>query len=69
MVHVVPMGAQGGGPQGPTPCKFQTSPDPEVQQSSYLVSYTGWPRKNGTVDTVDFQDIALINSYFFHFVG
>ena len=30
---------------------------------------TGWPRKNGTVDTVDFQDFALINSYFLHFVG
>ena len=31
--------------------------------------YTGWPRKNGTVDTVDFQDFALINSYCLHFVG
>ena len=27
--------------------------------------YTRWPNKNGTVDTVDFQDFALINSYFF----
>ena len=25
-------------------------------------SYTGWPRINGTVDTVDFQDFALINN-------
>ena len=24
--------------------------------------YTGWPRINGTVDTVDFQDFALINN-------
>ena len=31
--------------------------------------YTEWPRKNGTVDTVDVQDFALINSYFGHFVG
>ena len=31
--------------------------------------YTGWPRNNGTVNTVDFQDFALINSYFLHFVG
>ena len=28
-------------------------------------AYTGWPNKNGTVDTVDFQDFALINSYIF----
>ena len=28
-------------------------------------TYTGWPRNNGTVDTVDFQDFALINCYFF----
>ena len=34
-----------------------------------ITSYTGWPRKNGTVDTVDFQEFALINSYFLHFVG
>ena len=26
---------------------------------------TGWPPKNGTVDTVDFQDFALSNSYLF----
>ena len=32
-------------------------------------SYTEWPRKNGTVGTVDFQDFAIINSYFLHFVG
>ena len=25
----------------------------------------GGPQKNGTVDTVDFQDFALINSFFF----
>ena len=31
--------------------------------------YTGWPPKNETVDTVDFQDFALINSYFFHLAG
>ena len=30
---------------------------------------TGWPRINGTVDTVDFQDFALINNYYLHFVG
>ena len=24
--------------------------------------YTGWPRNNGTVDTVDFQGFALINN-------
>ena len=34
-----------------------------------LTNNTGWPRKNGTVDTVDFQDFALINSYFLHFFG
>ena len=34
-----------------------------------ILEYTGWPRMNGTVDTVDFQDFALINSYFLHFVG
>ena len=28
--------------------------------------YSGWPNKDGTVDTVDFfQDFALINSYLF----
>ena len=27
-----------------------------------IVLYTGWPRINGTVDTVDFQDFALINN-------
>ena len=27
------------------------------------VTYTGWPNKNGTVDTVHFQDFDLINSY------
>ena len=26
---------------------------------------TGWPPKNGTVDTVDFSGLALINSYLF----
>ena len=31
----------------------------------YNRHYTGWPTKNGTVDTVDFQDFALINSYLF----
>ena len=30
-----------------------------------LIFNTGWPTKNGTVDTVDFQDFALINSYLF----
>ena len=31
IVCVAPMGAQGEGPKGPKPCKFQTSfsPDPE----------------------------------------
>ena len=28
----------------------------------YLGVYTGCPRNNGTVDTVDFQDFALINN-------
>ena len=37
--------------------------------AKHIYFYTGWPRKNGTVDTVDFQDFALINSYFLHFVG
>ena len=39
MVPVAPMGALGEGPQGPKPCQFQTSssPDPEVEQSSYLL--------------------------------
>ena len=34
-----------------------------IQFSSYTLmsDYTGWPRINGTVDTVDFQDFALIN--------
>ena len=34
-----PMGAQGEGPKGPKPCKFQTSssPDPEGEWSSYVV--------------------------------
>ena len=31
----------------------------------HISSYTGWPQKNGTVDTVDFQDFAPINSYLF----
>ena len=26
------------------------------------MAYTGWPRINGTVDTVDFQDFALLNN-------
>ena len=30
-----------------------------------LFMYTGWPTKNGTVDTVNFQDFALINIYLF----
>ena len=34
-----------------------------LDSSSY--NNTGWPNKNGTVDTVDFQDFALINSYLF----
>ena len=28
----------------------------------FILAYTGWPRINGTVDTVDFQDFALINN-------
>ena len=28
-------------------------------------THTGWPPKNGTVDTVDFSGLALINSYLF----
>ena len=27
--------------------------------------YTGWPKKTGTVDTVEFQDFALIKFFFF----
>ena len=27
-------------------------------------NYTGWPSKNGTVDTVDFQDFALMKFFF-----
>jgi len=34
-----------------------------------LHNYTGWPKNNGTVDTVDFQDFALIYSYVLYFVG
>ena len=34
-----------------------------------MYAYTGWPTKNGTVDTVDFQEFALINSYFFPLAG
>ena len=34
------------------------------QMIAYI--YTGWPRNNGTVD---FQDFALINSYFLRLVG
>ena len=30
--------------------------------NSFFNTYTGWPRINGTVDTVDFQDFALINN-------
>ena len=30
-----------------------------------LMDIPGGPKKNGTVDTVDFQDFALINSYLF----
>ena len=39
IVCVAPMGAQGEGPKGPKPCKFQTSssPDPEGEESSYVV--------------------------------
>ena len=38
--------------------------DGEIR-SECIQDYTGWPNKNGTVDTVDFQDFALINSYLF----
>ena len=34
----------------------------KLMDVSSVKAYTGWPRKNGTVDTVDFQDFALINS-------
>ena len=57
MVHVAPMGAQGEGSRGPKPCKFQSksSPDPEVEQSSYQIppyvknlscswQFPGWPQ-------------------------
>ena len=48
--------------QGKTPQRNTKSWD----QPNYLVirgfCYTGWPRINGTVDTVDFQDFALINN-------
>ena len=39
IVCVAPMGAQGEGPKGSKPCKFQTSssPDPEGEWSSYVV--------------------------------
>ena len=30
--------------------------------TEYVTVYTGWPRNNGTVDTVDFQGFALINN-------
>ena len=36
-----------------------------LQWHMYLtchLQHTGWPRINGTVDTVDFQDFALINN-------
>ena len=36
LVHVASMGPQGEGPQRPKLCKFH-SPDPEVEQSSYLL--------------------------------
>ena len=40
--------------------------DPCLYLKTLNISYTGWPKKNGTVDTVDFfQDFALINSYLF----
>ena len=34
-----------------------------------ILTYTGWQRNNGTVDTVDFQDFALTNNNLLHFVG
>ena len=34
----------------------------EISDYIQEVGYTGWPRINGTVDTVDFQDLALINN-------
>ena len=34
-------------------------------KSSDDLDYTGWPEKNGTVDTVNFQDFTLINNYLF----
>ena len=37
IVHMAPIGARERAPQGPKPCKFQTSsPDPEVEQSRYM---------------------------------
>ena len=34
-----------------------------------LALIPGGPQKNGTVDTVNFQDFALINNYRFHLAG
>ena len=33
-----------------------------LNKEYYSSVYTGWPRNNGTVDTVDFQGFALINN-------
>ena len=38
---------------------------PTVMVDHIRHPYTGWPRNNGAVDTVEFQDFALINSHFF----
>ena len=40
----------------------QLMPNLEENEITKDVRYTGWPRVNGTVDTVDFQDFALINN-------
>ena len=46
-------------------CNFTaTRTGPKKSCTTFLKHslYTGWPRINGTVDTVDFQDFALINN-------
>ena len=35
----------------------------------YIYKYTGWPRKNGTVNTVDFSGLCSEQLLFFHLAG
>ena len=41
----------------------QTEWYPCLSEHLKIGPYTGWTRNNGTVDTDNFQDFALINSY------